>query len=97
MRQATITSKRPTGAIIIKVTEQEGGVNLERTSSGWITSPLTSYQLETEYERAVKMLTEWAEGKLAQDALGEWNTAVREWIITGNSPGSRYNPLPQEV
>ena len=87
----TITNHRPMGAISVEVNEVEGQTTLTRSPSMFVPVS-TTLTVDTPAPQAIAMLTAWAEGAVAQDALSEWSVQIREWLITGFEPGSPMNP-----
>lgn len=88
----TINHQRPMGQISVEVKEVEGKTTLTRSATGWLACTPSTLEVDTTASQAVAMLTAWASGAVAQDALKEWSVQIREWLITGFEPGSEMNP-----
>ena len=88
----TITHQRPMGTISVKVAEVEGKTTLTRSATGWLAPAPSTLEVDTPATQAIAMLTAWAEGAVAQDALKDWSVQIREWLITGFEPGHEMNP-----
>lgn len=88
----TITHQRPMGTVSVEVNEVEGKTTLTRSATGWLAPAPSTLEVSTPAPQAVAMLTAWAEGAVAQDALSEWSVQIREWLITGFEPGHEMNP-----